>query len=92
MHIEYSPHQSISLLVKKLKGRTSHHLQQEFPNLRKRYWGQHFWSIGYGVLSTGVVSDKMVQDYLEHHRDIPNADDDTWVLGQMKISFSSAIP
>ena len=24
MHIEYSPHQSISLLVKKLKGRTSH--------------------------------------------------------------------
>ena len=28
MHIEYSPHQSISLLVKKLKGLTSHHLQQ----------------------------------------------------------------
>ena len=81
MHIEYSPHQSISLLVKKLKGRTSHHLQQEFPSLRKRYWGQHFWAIGYGLWSTGVVSDKMVQDDLDHHRDIPNADDDTWVLG-----------
>ena len=28
-----------------------------------------------------VVSDKMVQNHLEHNRDIPNADYDTWVLG-----------
>ena len=80
MHIEYPPEQSVSLLVKKLKGRTSHHLQQEFPMLKKRYWGQHFWPIGYGVWSTGVVSDKMVQEYLEHHRDHPNADGEAWIL------------
>lgn len=37
MHIEYSPSQSLSLLVKKLKGRTSRHLQMEYPQLKKRY-------------------------------------------------------
>jgi len=26
-----------------MKGRSSHQLQQEFPKLRKRYWGQHLW-------------------------------------------------
>ncbi len=80
MHIEYAPSQSISLLVKKLKGRTSHHLQEEYPVLKKRYWGQHFWAVGYGVWSTGVITDKTVQEYLEHHRDTPNEDDSSWIL------------
>ena len=26
-----------------IKGRSSRHLQAEFPELRKRYWGQHTW-------------------------------------------------
>ena len=79
MHVEYPPSISISMLVKKLKGRTSRYLQEEFPMLRKRYWGQHFWAIGYGAWSTGVITDKMVQDYLEHHRDMPN-EEDSWIL------------
>jgi len=80
MHIEYSPSQSLSLLVKKLKGRTSHHLQLEYPILKKRYWGRHFWSIGFGAWSTGVITDEMVQEYLEHHRDQPNTSDAPWIL------------
>ena len=79
MHVEYPPSISVSVLVKKLKGRTSRYLQEEFPMLRKRYWGQHFWAIGYGAWSTGVITDKMVQDYLEHHRDLPNGED-SWIL------------
>ena len=31
MHVEYPPSISISMLVKKLKGRTSRYLQEEFP-------------------------------------------------------------
>ena len=68
MHISYRPSQSISHIVKKLKGRSSRKLQQEFPELRKRYWGQHFWAIGYGCWSTGNITDEMVNEYLEHHR------------------------
>jgi putative transposase len=39
MHIEYRPSQDISSIVKKLKGRTSRKIQQEFPRLKKQYWG-----------------------------------------------------
>ena len=80
MHVEYPPSLSISILVKKLKGRTSHHLQMEFPELKKKYWGQHFWAVGYGVWSTGNITDEMVQEYLEHHRDKPNERSENWIL------------
>jgi putative transposase len=40
----------------------------EFPELKKRYWGRHFWAIGYGCWSTGNITDEMVNEYLEHHR------------------------
>jgi len=80
IHVEYPPSLSISELVKKLKGRTSRLLQQEFPSLGKRYWGRHFWAVGYGVWSTGNITDEMVQEYLEHHRDKPNVQSGNWIL------------
>ena len=60
MHLEYPPRIAVSNLVKAMKGRTSRRLQEEFPELRQRYWGRHFWAIGYGAWSTGEVSEKMV--------------------------------
>ncbi|MCF6168277.1 IS200/IS605 family transposase, partial [Lutibacter sp.] len=74
------PSQKISDIVKRLKGRTSRRLQEEFPALNKRYWGRHFWAIGYGVWSTGNITDKMVQEYLEHHRNPSNLDNDNIIL------------
>ena len=80
LHVEYPPSLSMSDLVKKLKGRTSRLLQQEFPSLGKQYWGRHFWAVGYGVWSTGNITDEMVQEYLEHHLDKPNAQTGNWIL------------
>ena len=80
MLIEYPPSKSISDLVKRLKGRTSRMLQQEHPELKKRYWGKHFWAIGYGVWSTGNVSESVGQEYLEHHREPSNQDNDNFLL------------
>jgi len=68
VHIEYSPKTSISMLLKQMKGRSSRKLQQEFPKLKERYWGNHFWANGYGAWSTGNITDEMVKEYLEHHR------------------------
>ncbi len=68
MHVEYSPSHSISSLGKKLKGRSSRKLQQEFPELKNRYWGRHFLGIGFGCWSTGNITDEMVNKYLDHHR------------------------
>ncbi len=80
IHIEYRPSLNISDIVKRLKGRTSRRLQEEYPELSKRYWGRHFWAIGYGVWSTGNITDEMVQEYLEHHRKPGNIDTDTIIL------------
>ncbi len=80
VHIEYPPSKSISNLVRKLKGRSSRRLQEEYPLLRKRYWGQHFWAIGYGAWSTGNITDEMVQEYLEHHRKPDDASNDNFII------------
>ena len=80
LHIEYPPSKAVSNIVKRLKGRTSRKLQQEFPALGQRYWGRHFWAIGYGVWSTGNITDEMVQEYLKHHRDSSNNDNDNIIL------------
>ena len=50
MHIDYRPSLSISELVKKLKGRSSRKLQQEFPELKKQvlgasFLGDRFWML-----------------------------------------------
>ncbi|MDH5368206.1 MAG: IS200/IS605 family transposase [Cyclobacteriaceae bacterium] len=80
MHIEYRPSHSISELVKKLKGRSSRKLQQEFSELKNRYWGRHFWTIGYGCWSTGNITDEMVNEYLEHHRKPTDESDSTFII------------
>lgn len=80
MHIEYAPPKSLSDIVKRIKGRSSRMLQMEYPELGKRYWGKHFWAIGYGAWSTGNITEEMVQQYLEHHRSKSNSDDDTFIL------------
>ena len=79
MQIEYSPKQSISFIVKQMKGRTSRKLQQEFSALGKTYWGKHFWATGYGAWSTGNITDQMVNEYLEHHRKL-NSDNSNFIL------------
>ena len=79
MHVSYPAKQSISDLVKRLKGRSARILLDEFPVLKKRYWGNHLWGVGYGVWSTGNITEEMVQEYLEHHRERPN-DDENFIL------------
>ncbi len=80
MHINYRPSQSVSELVKKLKGRSSRKLQQEFPSLSKKYWGRHFWAIGFGCWSSGNITDEMVNAYLEHHRKPEDQDGSNFIL------------
>jgi putative transposase len=80
IHVEYPPSKAISKLVQRLKGRSSRRLQEEFPALKKRYWGRHFWAIGYGAWSTGNITDKMVEQYLEHHRKPGDQTDDNFIV------------
>jgi len=74
LHVSYAPKLSVSDLVRRLKGRSAKLLLEEFPELHRRYYGGHFWGIGYGAWSTGNITDEMLQAYLEHHREGPNSD------------------
>lgn len=53
-------------IVQYLKGRSSRLLQQEFPHLEKRYWGQHLWGRGYFCATVGAVTEEMIKEYVEH--------------------------
>lgn len=65
--VSITPSQSVSKLVKYLKGKTSRKLQMEFPELKKRYWGQYLWARGYFEVSVGNVTAEIVREYIEHH-------------------------
>lgn len=80
MLIEYPPSKAVSEIVRRLKGRTSRRLQEEFPQLKKQYWGRHFWAIGYGAWSSGNITDEMIAEYLEHHRHPSNQDQSNMIL------------
>ena len=60
-------HISRSATVRRVKGRSSHRVQMEFPELRKRYWGRHFWARGYFCTTSGNITDEAILQYLRHH-------------------------
>jgi len=47
-----------------LKGRSSRLIQEEFPELKKRYWGQHLWARGCFCATVGSVTKETVQSYI----------------------------
>ena len=44
-----------------MKGKSSYLLFNEFPALRKRYWGRHVWARGYFCRSSGNVTDEVIK-------------------------------
>ena len=55
---------SISKIAQLLKGRSSYILQREFPELGKRYWGQHLWARGYFCATVGAVTEETIKKYI----------------------------
>ncbi|MCX5864314.1 MAG: IS200/IS605 family transposase [Deltaproteobacteria bacterium] len=65
LFVSLPPQVTINRLVQRLKGKTSFKLLNEFPHLRKTYWGRHFWARGYFCCSSGNVTDEMIIQYIE---------------------------
>lgn len=63
------PSLSVSKIVQQLKGKSSRILLSEYKELKKRYWGQHLWATGYFCRSVGLITDKMIKEYIENQRD-----------------------
>jgi putative transposase len=54
-----------------LKGRSSKMLQDEFPHLKKRYWGRHLWACGYFCATVGAVTEELIHEYIAKHDEEP---------------------
>lgn len=65
MLISCPPTLAPSKIMQYLKGRSSRMLQEEFEELRKRYWGQHLWATGYFMRTVGTVTEETIKQYIE---------------------------
>jgi len=65
MLIGCSPNIAPLKIVQYLKGRSSRLIQDEFPELNKRYWGQHLWARGYFCATVCSVTDETIKSYIE---------------------------
>lgn len=72
LHVSYPPPLALSELTRWLKVRSAKLLLQEFLKVKRRYWGGHFWGIGYGAWSVGNITDELLAAYLSHHKDQSN--------------------
>ena len=67
LFVEIPPKVSVSEFMRRVKGCTSRKIQQEFPELRKRYWGRRFWARGYFSTTSGNVTDDVIRNYIANH-------------------------
>jgi putative transposase len=69
MMVSVHPKLAISNLVGKLKGKSSYFIRQEFSKeVKKKLWGDHFWSPSYCVVSCGGAPLDVVKKYIENQR------------------------
>ena len=73
--ISYRPNQNISKIIQWLKGISSRVLLSEFKHLQKQFWGRHLWARGYLAVSSGNITDEMIQHYIEEQEGEPIIDD-----------------
>ena len=74
------PYMDVSRIVQWLKGISSRILLQEFAHLKKAFWGRHLWARGYLAVSTGNITDAMIQAYIDEQEGEPVQDDSRFVI------------
>ena len=74
--VSVPPNLAVSDLVKRLKGRSSRLMLEEFGELRKAYWGRHLWARGYFAASSGNVTDEIIAEYIEKQSHLAPEDGD----------------
>lgn len=64
--VSIPPSVTVSRLVQRMKGNSSHKLLYEFEHLRRTFWGRHLWARGYFCCSSGQVTDEVIARYIEN--------------------------
>ena len=67
--ISIPPQQSVGDAVRLIKSNTAQDIKDQFPELKKYYWGtDSLWSAGYFVSTVGI-SDEVIKRYIEKQSD-----------------------
>ena len=82
LFISYRPTQQVSKIVQWLKGISSRMMLQEYSHLRRQCWGRHFWARGYLAVSSGNLTDEMVQEYIDQQEGEPVQDDSRFPIDE----------
>ena len=72
------PRYSVSSIVGKIKANTSREIRKEFPQIKKIYWRNEFWSPGFFSSTVGINED-VIKRYVEYQE---KAD-----KGQVQLKF-----
>ena len=73
MMINVHPKIAISILVGKLKGKSSYMLRKNhWEHIKTKLWGTHFWSPSYCVVSCGGTSLEVVKEYIANQKRPPS--------------------
>jgi putative transposase len=81
--LTYRLNQDVSQVMQWLKRISSRVLLQEFPHLRKRFWGRHFWARRYLAVSSGTITDEMIKEYIEEHKGEQIIDDSRFPIDSL---------
>ena len=69
--VAYPPKVAVSTLVNSLKGASAYRLRrQNFPEVRQKLWGSHFWSPSYCAVSCGGAALATVKAYIQNQRKV----------------------
>lgn len=67
--VNYPPKVAVSKLVNSLKGVSSHLIRKRnFPNIRKKLWGDALWSPSYFASSCGGAPIAIIRQYIEQQQ------------------------
>jgi putative transposase len=83
--VSVPPTIAVSELMKRVKGRSSRRLLEEFGELSRQFWGRHLWARGYFAASSGNVTDEVIREYIEAQGRAPDTDDDNIKIGDTSL-------
>lgn len=81
--VSVPPNLSVSQLMQRLKGRSSRKMLQEYTELRRQFWGRHFWARGYFAASSGNVTDEVIKQYIQSQGEKPPDDQDNFQVADL---------
>ncbi|MGB9940210.1 IS200/IS605 family transposase [Methanosarcina sp.] len=72
LFLEFHPSNSLSEVIRYLKGGSSYRLFKLHPDLKKQYWGGSLWSNGKFYRSVGNVTADTIKHYIKESQGKPS--------------------